>query len=87
MAIPSLKACAFIVSQQRPECKEKPVGNAFVARKRFNDENHVKMHNKTQKDYEKASLLLKGKYVIIGLPNWKGVVLYGKGIAGSHSGK
>ena len=40
-----------------------------------------------EKDYEKASLLPKGKYVIIGLPNWKGVVLYGKGIAGSHSGK
>ena len=37
--------------------------------------------------YENFSLEPKGKYVIIGLPNWKGVVLYGKGIAGSHSGK
>ena len=87
MAIPSLKACVFIVSQDGPECKEIPCRDGFVARKRYRCGNHVKMHNKTQKDYEKASLLLKGKYVIIGLPNWKGVVLYGKGIAGSHSGK
>ena len=37
--------------------------------------------------FGKAFLLPKDKYAIIGLPNWKGVVLYGKGIAGSHSGK
>lgn len=55
--------------------------------KTFWVEKHDKMHNKTKKDYEKASLLPKGKYVIIGLPNRKGVVLYGKGITGRYSGK
>jgi hypothetical protein len=46
-----------------------------------------KMHKKLKKDYGKASLLPRGRYVIIGLPGRKGVVLYGEGIAGRYTGK
>ncbi|MDY2682188.1 MAG: hypothetical protein SOV54_05570 [Faecalibacterium prausnitzii] len=45
------------------------------------------MHKKTKKDYGKASLLAGNKWGIIGLPNRKGDVLYGEGIAGRFNGK